>query len=242
MRERLTPEFSHTKKTQPMQRRPEPELMDDAVQARAYAEADFEQPHSQVIVQFQRCFAGQPINGCVLDLGCGPCDITRRFALAYPDCTLHAVDGAAQMLKLGADMLDHTGLAARITLVQARLPDEALPRSGYDAVISNSLLHHLADPQVLWHSITRYARPGAPVFIMDLSRPDNTAAARALMEQYAAGEPEILRQDFYNSLCAAYRTEEIATQLKTAGLGHLTIETISDRHFIVYGFMTGPQG
>lgn len=221
-----------------MQRRPEPELMDDAAQARAYAEADFEQPHSQVIAQFQRCFADLPMHGCVLDLGCGPCDITRRFALAYPDCTLHAVDGAAQMLKLGAAMLDQTGLAPRITLVQARLPDESPPFTGYDAIISNSLLHHLADPQVLWQSITRYARPGAPIFIMDLLRPDSTAAARALMEQYAAGEPEILREDFYNSLCAAYRIEEIAAQLETAGLGHLNIETVSDRHFIVHGFMT----
>lgn len=225
-----------------MQRIPEPELMDDAVQARAYAAADFKQPHSQFIAQFQRCFPDQSIIGCVLDLGCGPCDITRRFALAYSDCTLHAVDGAAHMLTLGADMLCHVGLEARITLVQARLPDAVLPRTGYDAVISNSLLHHLDDPQALWHSITRYARPGAPVFIMDLSRPDSTAAARALMEQYAAGEPEILRQDFYNSLCAAYRTEEIAAQLRTAGLGHLNIETISDRHFIVHGCMTSPQG
>lgn len=224
-----------------MQRIPEPELMDNAAQARAYAEADFEQPHSQVIAQFQRCFAGLPVPGCVLDLGCGPCDITRRFALAYPDCTLHAVDGAAQMLKLGAAMLDQTGLAPRITLVRARLPDDALPRSGYDAVISNSLLHHLADPQVLWRSITRHARPGAPIFIMDLLRPDSTAAARALMERYAAGEPEILREDFFNSLCAAYRIDEIAAQLEAAGLGHLTIETISDRHFIVHGFIAYPS-
>jgi len=223
--------------TEPMLRRPEPELMDDAAQARAYAEADFEQPHSEFIAQFQRRFPDPTMRGCVLDIGCGPCDITRRFALAYPDVTLHAVDGAAQMLKLGADMLCRVGLETRITLVQARLPDEALPRTGYDAVISNSLLHHLADPQVLWHSITRYARPGAPVFIMDLSRPDSPAAARALMEQYAAGEPEILRQDFYNSLCAAYRIEEIAAQLKAAGLGHLSIESVSDRHFIVHGFM-----
>lgn len=223
-----------------MQRTPEPELMDDAAQARAYAEADFEQPHNQFIVHFQRCFARQPISGCVLDLGCGPGDITRRFALAYPAVTLHAVDGAAHMLELGAEMLGRTGLEARITLIPALLPHEALPRTGYDAVISNSLLHHLDDPQTLWQSITRYARPGAPVFVMDLTRPESTAAARAMMEQYAAGEPDILRQDFYNSLCAAYRLDEIAAQLKTAGLDHLSIETVSDRHIIVHGCMPTP--
>ena len=218
-----------------MQRRPEPELMDDAAQALAYAEADFEQPHSQFIEQFQRCFPALPITGCVLDLGCGPCDITRRFALAYPDCTLHAVDGAAQMLKLGAAMLARQNLETRITLLQAKLPADPLPKTDYAAMISNSLLHHLDNPQVLWDTIAHHSQPGAPVFVMDLMRPDSASKAQALMEQYAAGEPEILRQDFFNSLCAAYHGDEVAEQLRRAGLAHLAIEIISDRHLIIHG-------
>jgi hypothetical protein len=47
--------------------------------------------------------------------------------------------------------------------------------------------------------------------------------------------PRLLRRDFYNSLLAAYRTDEVRAQLEIAGLGHLESETVSDRHFIVWG-------
>lgn len=218
-----------------MQRQAEPELMDDAAQARAYAEADFEQPHSAFIAHFQRCFPGTAITGRVLDLGCGPGDITQRFALAYPACSLHAVDGAPQMLKLAAAMLQACDLTERVTLIQAHLPRDPLPSSDYSAAISNSLLHHLHDPQVLWNTLVRYVRPGAPVFVVDLLRPASRAAAQALTAQYAADAPEILRTDFFNSLCAAYRIDEVREQLARAGLDGLAIEVASDRHFLVHG-------
>ena len=211
--------------------------MDDTIQARAYAEADFEQPHSQFIAHFQRCFPTTPIQGLVLDLGCGPGDITRRFALAYPACTLHAVDGAPQMLKLAAAMLQRCHLTERVTLIQAHLPHDALPACDYSAAISNSLLHHLHDPQVLWNTLMQRVRPGAPVFVMDLLRPESRAAAQALTAQYAADAPEILRTDFFNSLCAAYRVDEVRAQLARARMDSLTTEVVSDRHFAVYGVM-----
>jgi len=63
--------------------------MDDALQARAYAEADFEAPQNEFIRLFQQRFPkfkGKEIP----DLGCGPGDISRRFALAYPSCVIAA--------------------------------------------------------------------------------------------------------------------------------------------------------
>jgi ubiquinone/menaquinone biosynthesis C-methylase UbiE len=36
----------------------------------------------------------------VLDLGCGPADVTIRFAKANPGYKFHGVDGSAAMLKL----------------------------------------------------------------------------------------------------------------------------------------------
>ena len=56
-----------------------------------------------------------------------------------------------------------------------------------------------------------------------------------LVNEFSAGEPEILRRDFYNSLVAAFEPEEIATQIADAGLDELLIERISDRHLIVFG-------
>lgn len=218
-----------------MDRTPEPELMDDVAQAEAYAHADFESAHSSFIHFFRERFPDEDITGHVLDLGCGPADISIRFARAYPRCVVHGVDGAAAMLAFGRKRLEQEGLQARVQLVQGYLPGARLPCEQYDAVISNSLLHHLHDPAVLWRLLRQYARPGAPLFVMDLMRPASRAAAEALVEEYAAGEPAILRHDFLHSLLAAYRLDEIEAQLRQAELSYLKVETVSDRHVLVHG-------
>ncbi|MBI5040776.1 MAG: class I SAM-dependent methyltransferase [Gammaproteobacteria bacterium] len=223
-----------------MDRIPEPELMNDPAQALAYARADFEQPHSQFIAQFRACFPDWRGAGFVLDLGCGPGDICRRFAQAFPDTVIHGVDAAVAMLHIGRADLRATQLDQRIELIKGYLPGAMLPREHYDAVISNSLLHHLHDPQALWQGVLRYAMPDAPVFVMDLRRPASRDEATALVETYAAGEPEVLRSDFHHSLLAAYRVEEIYAQLRIAGIDWLCVEDLGDRHVIVYGYRPPP--
>lgn len=218
-----------------MDRIPEPELMDDNAQARAYAEADFSEPHDHFVALFRETFPGLELAGTVLDLGCGPADVTIRFARAYPRCRIDGVDGAPAMLRFGRDAVRRAGLDGRIRLIEGYLPDAVLPLDAYDAVISNSLLHHLADPRVLWESVKRWGRPGAPVFVMDLRRPDTSGQVERLIRQYAAGEPEVLRRDFENSLRAAYRPEEVREQLRAEDLAGLTIRVVSDRHLVITG-------
>jgi SAM-dependent methyltransferase len=216
----------------------EPELMDTLEQARAYAAADFSQPHQAFVTYFRDRFPGFAA-GRVLDLGCGTADVTVRFARAYPEARVHGVDGARAMLDEGARLVRQAGLDARVTLELVRLPSPSIAGAGYDAVISNSLLHHLADPAVLWSSIGAAARPGAPVFVMDLRRPASTDAAQRLVDEYGIDESPVLRDDFYRSLCAAYTPEEVRSQLDTAaGLAHLRVEVVSDRHLVVYGTIT----
>ncbi len=218
-----------------MERIPEPELMLDPKQALAYAEADFEEPHARFVELFQECFYAEPIAGHVLDLGCGPGDIAIRFARAYPECRVDGIDGSQVMIDAGSRALQASGVAERVNLVRCLLPDQAPPRKRYDAIISNSLLHHLHDPSVLWQAVARYAEPKAPVFIMDLMRPTSREAAEALVEEHAAGEPEILRRDFFNSLLAAFRPDEVKGQIKAAGLHSFAVEPVSDRHLIAFG-------
>jgi hypothetical protein len=55
------------------------------------------------------------------------------------------------------------------------------------------------------------------------------------MNELSGGEPEVLRRDFYNSLCAAFTSEEIADQLQVAGLAELNIAPIGEIHVIVSG-------
>lgn len=218
-----------------MERVPEPELMDDVRQARAYANADFAEPHQAIVDRFAACFPRRSVRRA-LDLGCGSGDVTLRFARAYPDAEVLGVDGAEAMLAHARTAVRAGGLADRVRFLCARLPAPSLPK-GFDAVISNSLLHHLADPAVLWETALHCAAPGAALFVADLARPASPEEARYFVERYATGEPEILKRDFYHSLCAAYRPVEIQAQLARASLGRLHVEQISDRHLVVFGFL-----
>jgi ubiquinone/menaquinone biosynthesis C-methylase UbiE len=220
-----------------MQRIPEPELMDEEEQARAYSQADFSEPHEHFVALFRDAFPGLEPTGTVLDLGCGPADVAIRFARAFPGCRIDGVDGAPAMLRFGREAVRRSGLEGRIRLIEGYLPGAVLPLEHYDAVISNSLLHHLADPAVLWDSAKRWGRPGVPVFVMDLRRPDDPGQAERLVRQYAENEPEVLRRDFHHSLHAAYRPEEVREQLRAADLAGLDLRIVSDRHCVVFGYL-----
>jgi len=216
---------------------PEPELMDDEAQARAYAEADFSEPHSRFVDYFKLAFPHSPTDGMAVDLGCGPADVTARFARAFPQLTIDGVDGAEAMLKYGQARLRQDGLAGRVRLVHQRLPGRTGLRADYDIVISNSLLHHLSDPLILWDAAKALTRRGGRVFVMDLARPENRARAEGLVDQYAAGEPPALQRDFLNSLLAAYEPEEVRAHIDRADLRGFTVKPVSDRHWIAYGWL-----
>jgi hypothetical protein len=139
------------------------------------------------------------------------------------------------MLAEGTTLVRDADVGDRVSLELVRLPDPALSGAAYDAVISNSLLHHLTDPSVLWATVESAVGRGAPVFVMDLCRPASTDAAQHLVDTYAAGESPVLRDDFYRSLCAAYTPEEVNEQLAAAGLDAFRVERAGDRHLLVWG-------
>lgn len=218
-----------------MKRIPEPDLMNDADQALAYANADFSEPNALFIDLFRQKYSHKNIVGNVLDLGCGPADIAIRFAQTFPHGSIEGIDGAKNMLKHGREAVIKQNLSRRIDLICGYLPKAKLPREQYNIVISNSLLHHLTDPMILWDVIKNCSNQATSIFVMDLIRPDTIKSAKQLVKKHSTNEPAILQEDFFNSLCASYRIDEIIEQLTTAGLAMLKVELVSDRHFIVYG-------
>ena len=138
------------------------------------------------------------------------------------------------MIELGRCAVADAGLVDRIDLQLARLPFDPPRPSAFDGVLSNALLHHLDDPLDLWRTARAAARPDAWLFVMDLRRPSSARDAARLVETYAATEPEVLKRDFYNSLLAAYEPVEVRQQLDRVGLGHVSIEIVSDRHWIAW--------
>lgn len=209
--------------------------MDEAEQARAYALADFAEPNARFVGYFETTYPDLR-TGAVLDLGCGPGDIVLRLAARHPGLVVHGLDGSAAMLHYASERLHQSPeLGGRVQFVEGLLPGATLPLPAYDAVISNSLLHHLHEPRHFWAAVREAGAPGAAVLVMDLFRPASEQAAWAIVEQYSGDEPEVLKRDFFASLCAAFEPAEIRRQLQDCGLDTLDVQTCSDRHVLVTG-------
>ncbi|WP_447977435.1 class I SAM-dependent methyltransferase [Candidatus Nitrospira bockiana] len=217
-----------------MLRELEPEVMDDPEQAAAYAAADFSHENQAFVDYFLAAYPDFTA-GHVLDLGCGPADIPIRLARALPGCRVTGIDASPPMVRLAERAVEEAELADRITVQCQRVQSLCLPEPA-DAVISNSLLHHLANPLQFWYAVKRWTKPGGLVLIMDLIRPDSPEAAQAIVDRYAAGEPAILRRDFFNSLRAAFTEDEVAGQLAEMNLTRLLVDVLDDRHWIVGGY------
>ncbi len=210
----------------------EPEVMADPRQALAYARADFADVNQRFVdglVSRHPALA----RARVIDLGCGPADIPLRLAAALPDARVVAIDASPAMLALGREAV--RGRRLRVGLVGARLPRLPFADRGFDAVISNSLLHHLPEPATFWSEVRRLLSPGGVVHVMDLFRPGSVDEARAIVEAAAGDEDPILKDDFFNSLLAAFTPDEVRGQLTAAGLGHLECVVVSERHVLVTG-------
>jgi len=228
----------------------EPELMLEPIQARAYAEADFNGSDEAFTARILGLLAepaspqAERRSPRIVDLGCGPGNISFRLASALPEAFLLGIDGAAAMLERGRarQALEPRRwpglhfLQARLPLVPEALAGLSTPfRPPYDLLVSNSLLHHLHDPAVLWGAIRNLAAPGALVVVRDLRRPLTETALLGLMRRHAARTPAVLRRDFSHSLRAAFRPREVAKQLRKAELNHFTVTELGDRHLEVVG-------
>jgi len=209
--------------------------MDDPEHALAYAQADFEKENQGFVDRFREYFPDFS-EGHVLDLGCGPGDIPIRFARALPACRITGVDASEPMIGMAGMAVKQAGLADRITFRCERFQAVSLVEPA-DAAVSNSLLHHVPNPLQFWYRLRQLVKPGSPVLVMDLLRPDSPEEAQAIVDRYAAKEPEVLRRDFYNSLLAAFTEDEVAAQLAEMNLSRLVVDVVDDRHWVVSGIL-----
>ncbi|MBA3614054.1 MAG: class I SAM-dependent methyltransferase [Nitrospirales bacterium] len=216
-----------------MERVLEPEIMDDPGQVQAYAEADFQEENQGFVDNFLRLY--EDLDGPhVVDVGCGPGDIAIRLARSHPTCRITGIDASIPMITWAEQAVKQAGLAHRIEFLSQRFQDVSLATPA-DAVMSNSLAHHVPNPLRFWYEIKKLIKPGGLVLVMDLLRPDSPEEAQALVDQYAAHEPERLRQDFFHSLLAAFTEDEVAAHLAELNLSRLMVDVPDNRHWIVYG-------
>ena len=211
--------------------------MDDLPEVQAYDEADFSQVNRRIARRALR-LAAQP-EGHALDLGTGPAEIPILLCQAAPQWRVTAVDLSANMLRAARGRIRAAGLDRRVRLVRSDIKSLRGVRRPFHLILSNSLLHHLADPLHLWHEVKRLATPrrgedAIAVFVQDLLRPPSRREARRLVTLHGGDDP-LLRQLFHQSLLAAFTTREVRAQLDAAGLQTLRVRKVSDRHLAVSG-------
>ena len=227
-----------------MRRIPEPELMVGAEQVVAYAHADFTTTDQSFVdhlsVLLQAAHVELLSGDLILDLGCGPGNISERLADRWLSVNVVGVDGAAAMISIANERLNAARSSVQnlsyviADLNQVSLSDLHLMKGAY-VVVSNSLLHHLHDPQQLWSAVKQLAAPGALMLHRDLRRPSNESEVDALCDCYVSEAPSVLQRDFRASLKAAFTVKEVSEQLDQAGLSQFTVKEIDDRYLEVCG-------
>ena len=211
-----------------LQRILEPEVMDSADEARDYDSMD----HSAVNRLFvDDLLSAGEIGEDILDLGTGTAQIPIELCRRNQDCRIMAVDLSISMLDLARYNIEIAGVIQRVFL--EHIDAKRLPQADdtFDAVISNSIIHHIPEPFVVLREAVRVTAPGGLLFFRDLSRPASDAEVTRLVETYAGEENERQRQMFDDSLRAALAIDEIRDLVTQLGFSADTVQPNSDRHW-----------
>lgn len=224
---------------------PEPEVMNDPLQVEAYAAADFSRSDQSVVERVDALLHEAGVSFAdrarLVDLGCGPGNISMRLAERWPACSVLGLDAAKRMLAVADRRRRQSGLSAeRLRYSEAVLPVHQIDQPA-DLIVSNSLLHHLHDPQQLWLSLRSLASARCLVLHRDLRRPCSKEALDVLCRTHVADAPAVLQRDYRASLYASFTLEEVKTQLSLSGLEDLQVVAVEDRYLEVNGWITGCQ-
>jgi ubiquinone/menaquinone biosynthesis C-methylase UbiE len=210
----------------------EPEVMDTPEEAQDYDAMD----HSTVNRVFVADFlAACPLTGksALLDVGTGtaqiPIELCRQLASQQVHVT--AIDAAAQMLAVAENNVRRAGLQAHIQLQCCDAKKMPFPDAAFQAIISNSIVHHIPEPFAVLREMCRVVSPHGCLFVRDLLRPNDDTAVRHLVETYAGDANAHQRQMFEDSLRAALTLEELRAMVTALGFDAATVRQTSDRHW-----------
>ncbi len=206
----------------------EPEVMDTREEARDYDAMDHGEVNRVFVADFLAIWEG---SNPILDVGTGtaqiPIELCRKAAAAQ----VVAIDMAQEMLRVGENNVRRAGLEARLRL---ELRDaKSLPYADhtYGAVISNSIVHHIPEPQRVLAEMLRVLRRGCTVFIRDLLRPADEATLQHLVTTYAGDANAHQQQMFAESLGAALTLAEVRQMVAKLDCAPLSVQQTSDRHW-----------
>ena len=212
-----------------LQRVLEPEVMDTVEDAHDYDTMDHSGVNRVFVLDLLK-FAPR-LQNPVLDVGTGTAQIPIELCKQHATVEVVAVDAAATMIALANRNIANARFAARIRaeLVNARgLP---FPDHHFAAVISNSIIHHIPEPLIVFTEMVRVGQRNGVIFVRDLFRPDDEATLSHLVQTYAGDANAHQRMLFADSLRAALTVDEVRGFVTQLGYAAETVTATSDRHW-----------
>jgi ubiquinone/menaquinone biosynthesis C-methylase UbiE len=206
----------------------EPEVMDSAEEASDYDAMDHGQVNRVFVADF---IAFWPPHGRVLDVGTGTAQIPIELCRQALGIAVVAIDAARHMLKVAQANVERAGLAARLQVQVCDAKKMPFPDASFQAVMSNSIVHHIPEPFDVMKEIARVAAPGAAIFVRDLLRPDDDATVKHLVKTYAGDANAHQQKMFEESLRAALRLDEVREMVRQLGFDPAQVRQNSDRHW-----------
>ncbi len=213
----------------------EPESMSERAEALAYDDMCLDKVNDAFVSDLLaqgKSVDGSRVGVWVIDLGCGPCDIPVKLCERASAVKVLAIDSSVEMLELAKRRIDLGGMIDRISLAH----DDVKVLDVYademaDTVISNTLLHHLAEPHQGLQTAVRLLKFGGRLFIRDLVRPNSVDEIEALVMLHAGGESEVAKQLLRQSLHASLTLDEVRAMAAEFGIAPNCVQMTSDRHW-----------
>jgi ubiquinone/menaquinone biosynthesis C-methylase UbiE len=210
----------------------EPELMDTEDEALEYHAMDFSEPDGRFARDALALVAAVKAPE-LIDFGTGTAKIPVLLCRTRQDARVYAVDPAAEMLRVASRHVAEARLDGAITLARSDGRATKLAAGRFDAVLSNSTVHHIHQPAALFREMKRVLKPGGAILVRDLCRPRSMDDAWAIVKRVAAGDSLRQQQLFFDSLCAALTVEEVEKILAEVGWSDLRVTMSSDRHWSI---------
>lgn len=208
----------------------EPEAMDTPDEARDYDAMDHAAVNARFVADFLDAH-GPCRGGEILDVGTGPARIPICLCRADAKARVLGVDLAMSMLATAGRNIEEAGLAGRIRLERGDAKCLAASDASFEAVVSNTIVHHIPDPAPALAEMARLVAPGGTVMVRDLARPADQAEVDRLVALYAGDESEAARDLFEASLHAALTPGEVRKMIEGLGLPGPGVAMTSDRHW-----------
>ncbi len=162
-----------------MQRVLEPEVMDTPAEALEYDAMDFTEVNNAFA---QEAIELAPEVAMVLDAGTGTARIPILICQSRPSWEIFAIDLAHNMLAIGRQNLANANLQKQIQLQLVDVKKMPYGDHQFDLIISNSLIHHLPQPELFLQELKRVLKPNGGIFLRDLLRPPSVAVLTQTVE------------------------------------------------------------